>query len=859
MSRRLKNNKRTKKSNSVSIKGKVDKKINEAGGFRTNMLIYGAVSALALWFLISFLEKNLLEQIEYNSTFLLLKVLFSVSLFFVISYKSPKTIEFTKYGFLFLILALIGLSIVIKIAIVLPTAYLFFYHLQLLLFVPTIALGVVVILKNSSLYNKQINLEFKEISTGTATSSLNLLNRLIKREGGIYLLLLGVIFVLGFFTFSYRLTNYDVFEDEFQMMAVSTGYFHTGEYKGWDLINEQISKGSEYGVKPQIWLLAQTYKVFGLSKETARGLSVFMGLLFIFIAYFVSKYFIKNRLIALLLPLVVVFFPPYLHLFRYIRMYALVIPLSAIILWLLHKGVTETNQLKIKNLKINQFIEKYINFNFIPLLISIPLIIINYQLHQVSLITVPVIFAYVVYLSFFERETKYYIATAVGVLGIIAVSVFFSGYIPAGILSFFEGRDWLYLDWMFSFPFSKYIVISVLFIGLPLLYVVKNRIFRNNIVYLYILMFLTFVFFALIANYAGHDFRFVSHVVPFIILLTVYLLYIIVKPVFNRFILYLLLILFIFDIGLLYSKGFESTYKWNYFRPWYSVAYNTIEENIEPEEVVFGQYFKAYYAANIYKKNKVIDMLSGKRFKLDSLKKYIEIYPKGWVTWATYKGWHFDTDLINYISSNFKQVHGSNLDSTNIEVYRYDKSMIPGTNEYAKRNINVFNTNTYIKMNKPYSISFWLKANTKNAGIPILFRKIEADSIACFAFSDSISGGFGIKYEKEIDDLKINAIYDGNWHHIVIYKTPASSGNNYGAVIDGSIKTEKQFGNKRMGEVQLLISTLFNGQMQDFRIYNMVLTDSQIQAIYNNGNITNVEDLWDGEKVFKPIKHFSVK
>ena len=382
-----------------------------------------------------------------------------------------------KYGFVSLFFVLLFVSIVLKTNFInlSDPVWLNLASLRIYIAVLAVVLGVITLITHKKPINGLIEKEFGEKVTINISEKSSFIKRFIKKEGVTSLILLSLIFFVAIFNFSYKLTHYDIFEDEFQMMSVSTGYYHTGEFKHWDRINDSINEGSEYGVKPQIWLLAQAYNFFGLSKATARGLSVIMGLFFVLTSYFFSRHFIKNKLVSLLVPLSVIFFPPYLHLFRYIRMYALVIPLTLVVFWGLYRAITEECRIKTRSNAFNSFIEKYLNFNFIYIIISIPLIIINYQLHQVSLITLPVIFIFILYLAITEKEVKYYIASIAGFLLILVIALFFNDFLPKQILTFFENKDWSYLDWIFAYPFSSYITIPVLIIGISSFFIVKNK------------------------------------------------------------------------------------------------------------------------------------------------------------------------------------------------------------------------------------------------------------------------------------------------------------------------------------------------------------------------------------------------
>ena len=63
---------------------------------------------------------------------------------------------------------------------------------------------------------------------------------------------------------------------------------------------------------------------------------------------------------------------------------------------------------------------------------------------------------------------------------------------------------------------------------------------------------------------------------------------------------------------------------------------------------------------------------------------------------------------------------------------------------------------------------------------------------------------------------------------------------------------------KKDAKVKFLIPD-FNGEMQDMRIYDSVLAQEQIDAIYNDGTPNVEKVLFDGTNAFEPIHHWVIE
>ncbi|NJO92170.1 MAG: hypothetical protein HC831_26790 [Chloroflexia bacterium] len=125
---------------------------------------------------------------------------------------------------------------------------------------------------------------------------------------------MGVPTLMLFFTITlltggllfYELDSFDFWSDEKQTTQAAVGYYHTGEYYQWDFIKDEANTGHKYNrALPHVWLVAQSYKLFGISEWSSRFVSAVSGILFIILGFFVALFFTKSRLAAILFILAV--------------------------------------------------------------------------------------------------------------------------------------------------------------------------------------------------------------------------------------------------------------------------------------------------------------------------------------------------------------------------------------------------------------------------------------------------------------------------------------------------------------------------------------------------------------------------
>jgi len=508
--------------------------------------------------------------------------------------------------------------------------------------------------------------------------------RAMYKEGWKYSVGFLAIMLLSGVLLSYNLGTRDFRGDEFQVISAASGYLNTGDFYRWDWVKEQpvcAEKKDECiydRAYPHTWLIAQSYKIFGISEWSSRIVSVLFALLTVLLSYFFTKFFTGNKTIALFASLTLALYPTYINIGQYTRMYSLLIPLFLILSYLFYKGIVGTTRLKKGSKKVRRFIEENFNFNYTYLIAALLLLYITYLIHVNVLIIVPSVLLFIVYMAITKREKKYITTSLLGLLGIIAtVNVYiFTDWLHkiSGFLSFFGRSNVIYLEYLTRFPLpGKAGIVLLIFGAISLVFIKRGKI-RDRLMYLYIIVLFSLFFFTYMADrYAS--FVYISHVTPIAIALVVSFYFLIVGSIRVRIVKLILILFLVGNMGYAFITEFPSLYGYVNKRGNFSVAYQTIVENYDPErEVIFGQFLRRYYLQDIDGGIESISMLKNHRYTYEQFLVDLERYDAGWVTWEKKKSYHLQKEIRNHVTENFQKVHGEGIDDTRVEMYYFDRT-----------------------------------------------------------------------------------------------------------------------------------------------------------------------------------------
>lgn len=144
------------------------------------------------------------------------------------------------------------------------------------------------------------------------------------------------------------------------------------------------------------------------------------------------------------------------------------------------------------------------------------------------------------------------------------------------------------------------------------------------------------------------------------------------------------------------------------------------------------------------------------------------------------------------------------------------------------------NISSLASTNKTYSFSFWIKDNIAELrGDLIMFLDSEAGRFMLY-YAGNGTNNIGY-YDGNWNDFT-NPPNDHMWHHIAfVLNNSTSSGSYY---LDGNLQGNASYtginigGSTHIGARYVSTDYLFKGALDEFRIYNRVLSASDIQELY---------------------------
>ncbi len=505
------------------------------------------------------------------------------------------------------------------------------------------------------------------------------------------------VFMLLFsaFLLLYQLGSHDFREDEFLILGAATGYLYSGQFNIWNWLSENMVRDYQRAW-PHTWLVAQSYRLFGISEWSSRIISVLFGLSFYAFIYTFTSYFTSNRKISILVLIAAIFSSSYIFIFQYARMYALLLPLFLVLVYCVYRGITEECFIDTRFGKLNILVNEYLNFNYYYLLLSLFFLLLNYIIHVNSLVIIPSTFLFVAVLYVLEKKRKYVIfllSSSVLIIIFVAYKRIISNltttvYMPRFLhfVGFGEGREYdfnyAYIESFFGYPFGTIlgVVLTIFLIGLisyKYLYAKSEMSdLYKKYVYLTTITFFSLIFFVYFAD-RYKSYLYVAHITPIALLLGISGLWYILSFMERKHKYFICFLSLLILCGYHFYTSVNNIYGSDHEYGEFSDAYQVIVDhyNYENEEVIIGQYLRDYYLRKV-ENAEVKSMLSHQKYTLNQLINDLSKYNAGWITWETRKSYHIKPEIICFIDSNFKKFHGQEIDDTNVEVYYYDQNKL---------------------------------------------------------------------------------------------------------------------------------------------------------------------------------------
>lgn len=533
-----------------------------------------------------------------------------------------------------------------------------------------IALGVVLFLIHQS--------QVEELLSAPRTKP----TRMNKRQA---LLLVLVLLCAAAVSFGVGIADHDFREDEFQVIDAAAGYAHNGTFYKWDWLRGESSQYTSVCLTdihclytrawPHTWLVAQSYKLFGISEFSSRLPSLVSGVLFVLILYLVTTYFTKRRTLGLLAAALIIVYQPFISMFQLTRMYAFMVPLFLIVVYTLYRGLVEpfpTTRIRLP---------RVINFHWGYLLLSATLLLLAVMLHINAFVIVPTAFLFIVYLALATREPKYILATTMGVIG-IAIVAWLAITMPSldstfHFISAFTQSHMIYLTHLSAYPFSRSIGIVLLGTMMIASFFFKQAELRHRYMYLTCMLLFVLPFFITVAD-RYTSFNYIIHVVPVALILILSALSFVWRLMHSAVAKAFLVLLMIVQVISLWVQAYPAVYLDQNKYGKLSESYQVILDEWKPGQAVFSQYLRAYYLRELSEPGKNptrIDLLSYKRYTYEQFVADLAAVDSGWIVWERRKEYHIRTSILQHIRQRLRHVRGAGLDSGNVEVYYFDASM----------------------------------------------------------------------------------------------------------------------------------------------------------------------------------------
>ncbi len=795
------------------------------------------------------------SKISFVSISLVLSIFVSYNIYQI---EKKATEKISKYSFLIFLLYSILLGIIFKKEnsdefILLNQQIIIF---QSILLVPAATLGIISIWINKIKLRRIINSLFAEQEI--LSESFNIKNRILKPITNLFskkerLPTLGFFFVIiiSIFTLFYRLDYFDLYSDEGTTTQGAAGYYHSGEFKFWDFTKDELIDIEYRRAIPHQFLVALSYKIFGISTWSSRLPSVILTLIFIIFGYFFSRYFIRDSFAALLIVFSFSLYFEFLFLQRWGRMYAMIFPLFLFLYYLSYKFLTEPYSSKLKN-KESSFFSKYFNFRYILLPFLLIFLFLTLKLHVNITILLPILFLFIITSTLIYREKKYIPLIILGIIVIIS-QVIYPILFNFKTFTFFEaGHSKIYSRFFFGYPFSEETNAIILIVGIAILIISKNKLFTKKYLLLFVSAFFSWLFFALIVDFPA-SFRYISFLVPLVIILIIGLFTVILKTLFNKYIQIFFVLLLLTSVVTQFNARYDDLYVKNFISPAKpSVAWKTIIDNYEPGEIIYKHWGPMLYFDDIDSDAIIKTIGSGKKQKLplSVLVDTLNNYKSGWLTWNTQDAYIIYQDVKDYCNIYFDKKTGYGLDSLGVEIFHYSDSMLVDTIQFQSER---FLPNANLNLKHDFSVAFSLKINNNTAGSPFIIRGKNKTQLLIDINSNSLLIKYIAQKRTEIGNFKLSP---DNLHHIVLYQKSDNAGQKAGLFINGKLIKERTLNSLISDIVKFKINTKFTGQINDIRIYDFALDAMQIQEILKNTEIANTEELQSEGVKFRTLYHW---
>ncbi len=502
-------------------------------------------------------------------------------------------------------------------------------------------------------------------------------------------LLLLMAFAAGLYV--YRLGDRNLFEDEFQVVDGAAGYYYTGSFWKWDWVADVSGRDTYCPTEPPLchytrawphsWLIAQVYRVVGISEWSSRLISAVAGVVFVLLMATVTKYMTKSSAVGVGVAVVAALYPAYVNFFRMTRMYALLLPLIVLITYFLYRGITD-EQRWYDRPWLQRWVGTWGRFHYGYLAAAAISIGIATTLHIIHLVILPGVVVFALYQYYHTHEKKYVCILVCASLGVATIILLwtFTDLLPESIthfIGFFTRSHIEYLRFVATYPFSPVVGIGVLLSAIAGSFVIVDAERRQRMVYLSSILCFGLLFYFFIAQRYS-SFAYVLPLSIIGLILVGGLFHELWRSTIVRHYLWksMLIIAILGSMsGILWSE-YPALYGENHVYGKFSVIEQSIMAQFQPGDAIIAQYPRRYYLQSIPSDTTIVSMKYNELYSKEELISDVQRTGKGWIVWEKRKQYHLRPSVVNYINQHFEQRHGTGIDNTNVEVYYYTSAML---------------------------------------------------------------------------------------------------------------------------------------------------------------------------------------
>lgn len=489
----------------------------------------------------------------------------------------------------------------------------------------------------------------------------------VERIAAVVVMLVAALLVF------YRLGYFDIWEDENLVINAAVGVTE----QGWSYFAEGYSRARLHTL-----IIAGLFELFGDSEFIGRLPSAFFGVCFVLLAFFVFARWYGLAWLAVLLPLVCLMNDQFLLLFRYMRMYALLIPLFLAGTYVIYRTIELSSQANFSGNDGQSRLKKW----GMPVL-SVAFILLLAHIHKLSMILLPAFGLFILYKALVER-TKTQIRVLWVVTAGIALLLLLTFVVELDALNMFRQvakrittphtPKLPYYEYVLENGLPRNVTIMTLLSGLGLLFAQVSARLKSLLVLNYLFIVIALVSMVYLIGDRGRDYRYIAHIVPFVVCSNLIMVYysgrVFSKRIYPWGIAAVLLI-----SALHLGRDYARNYVRHPWAPRYTKVYQTLTSNYKPGDALIVQNVKTYYLdPEQLAGEHLIKIPKREDYTLDQFKEVIRQKGHGWVMWEWHKSHHLPLDIRKYIYKRFKAYHNGNIDDLGVELFYFDETMISG-------------------------------------------------------------------------------------------------------------------------------------------------------------------------------------